>query len=251
MLPGDNVSEHLVSVPNWLFSVHTRIHKFGSFRCSPHCLLLVSPPHSDKVLEKTSYALRKLDLFEIDVLASACPLVLRKIQNVCLLCGYNKWTTVPAQIMGFARRLKYEFRGRIPTDAYILCTFLGVNRKVCMLILQDAFFDNRKYTLEVQAQKVKGGLVCDRHVLAFGKSFGLTKHHGSLSMAARDMESWLVPMLWKEFNESVGGIRQLYSDTETAKKMEAIAEKLGMLDFLRKATRNTANRVAVKEEEIS
>lgn len=185
------------------------------------------------MLEKVMFAMRKLDMMELDVLCTQSPETLRRVQNVFILCGYNFYTHVPAEIMGFARRVKYEFRGRIPTDAYTLCSFLGISRKICMLILQDAFTDDRKYSLELKREPLSGGIVCDRHVLAFSVNFGLTRFR-DLDKAGMDMESWLPRGLWRQFNESVGGIRQLYANAENVERMETIAGSLGELSFLKR-----------------
>lgn len=176
-------------------------------------------------------ALKKLDLFDLDVMADGGPETLRKIQNVCRLCGYNFWTHVPAQVMGIARIIKYKYKGHIPRAPEVLITWLGIARKVCMLILQDGFPNERHFR----------GIVMDRHVFAACKNMGwlqkFTKAGQDESRAAQLLEASLPTRYFKDLNEVTAGTRQLYSNTKNLPLMLEAAQELGCEGLIHKITK--------------
>lgn len=221
MCGGNNVSNRVVSFSSNYVATCCYYYRFSPFG---FC--------SDESLEKTVMALRKFDLLDLDVLASGDPAVLKKIQSVMLVTGFNLFRMVPAEIMGFAYRVKHHWNGRVPTDPKKLGHVHGIGRKVLMLILQDAFHLPQDLD-DLKLHKLKPGIVGDRHVFRVAKEFGWSnKKH--VDMMCRDMESWMEPALYKQLNESIGALRQLYRDTKHKTAMEEIAAKLGYSGILDK-----------------
>ena len=179
---------------------------------------------SDNELFKIIYAMRKLDMLEYETLASGSPMVLRNFQNLLRYCGYNWWTTMPANVMAAAHRIKHEFEGEIPRNPEVLMTFMGVSRKVCMLILQDCWPNEETHK----------GLVCDRHVARVCHNLGWTdkKPNDNEAAIAWEVESWLPRKYFVPFNEGAAGLRQLWKDKSNHTKMLEAAEKRNMRDLL-------------------
>ena len=177
------------------------------------CGAIMSAGVMDVFLFNIIMAMRKLDLLEYDLLASGNLLLLRRLQNLCLYCGYNFWTEAPAKIMGFAWRVKYEYKGIIPQDPNELSKFHGVGRKILMLILQDAFLRD-------------AGIVADRHVSNYSRYFRWT-NETKPDKIAEDIESWMPEDYYRPFNESIGGINQLWRDKNNQQEMMDAADSLG------------------------
>ena len=191
---------------------------------------------SDFSLFNTIMALRKLGLFELDVLASGDPSVLRKVQNVCRYCGFNFWTHQVAYMMGAAWRIKHEFMGLVPRKPIDLLTFYGVSRKVTMLTLQDAFPKEKRYR----------GVVMDRHVAVYCRVMGLTKET-DLDLMAQDVEGYLAERFYLPLNEGAAGIRQLWRNKANHKIIMAAATKCDCLGVLKLITKDV---VAVNKSEL-
>jgi len=185
-------------------------------------------------------ALRKNDLFNIDALAGGDRETLETLQNLARYCGYNWWSKGPAWIMGAARRIKYEFAGKVPREPAIIRSFLGVARKVAMLILQDAF------PKEVRMR----GIVWDRHVEAVVyDALGWTTVRTSEQRRAQDVESWLNEFYYRDLNEGCAGLRQLWKQWSNHALMEEVAREVAGHDgwwLLRQVTAGVAAQGAPK-----
>lgn len=191
------------------------------------CGALLSASTKDKSLANVIMAMRKLDLLEVNALADGDEELLKKLQNLFLFCGYNYYTEAPAKLIGFARRVKSEFNGCVPENPEDLLSFYGIGRKVCMLILQDAFMK-------------PVGIVCDRHVYEFLKRAKWTKANNA-DRAAEDVEGWLPPKYFRALNEAVAGIKQLWAEGDDSgykSTMYQVAKELKILPLVRKVDPN-------------
>lgn len=197
---------------------------------------LLSGKTQDKSLINVMMALRKLDLFSIRSLSRVCENerevdkevkpFLRFLENLFLWCGYNFWTDKPAQIIGFATAVVKYHKSKIPEDARILHSFQGVGRKVLMLMLQDAF------------EFSKHGIVSDSHVAKGTANLGmLTKKYKDpdkhANKIAEELEEWLPSKYYRQINEVLGGLRQLWRESgEYREKIKEVAKKQGKTDLL-------------------
>lgn len=199
------------------------------------CAAIMSRTCNDEQLESTIMALRKLDMLELDYLASASNDVLRKVENVLLISGYNLYTTAAPDIMSFAWHVKHTHRGKVPTDQAKLAKLDGIGRKVMALMLQDAFQGNDADDILYGKREL---LVSDRHVAAVATALGWTtvklagKPNEDADKIATDMESWLPKNLYKKLNESIGGLRQLWKDSSNVDKMKEVAKSMRETDLL-------------------
>jgi hypothetical protein len=76
-------------------------------------------------------ALRKLDLFTVDVLAT---MEIRKLQNIFRYIGFNFWSTQAGYLIGAAKQIRDEYGGELPpADPAVLVKFWGSGRKIMMV----------------------------------------------------------------------------------------------------------------------
>ena len=172
---------------------------FGSIlsaRCQDHRLFMAM------------MALRKMDLFDLETLASNDDKVRTLVEDVLLYSGFNLWTYGAARIIGAARRIKEHYNGEIPKDKAELLTFYGIGRKIMMLILQDALDE-------------VDGLVVDSHLQKAFVRLEMTSKTNPDDIAA-EVEAWLDKRHYRRVNEVFAGIRQLWQSVSDRNNKEKI-----------------------------
>jgi len=205
-------------------------HAENSFQIFCGCIL--SAGTLDKKLFDVMMAMRKLNLFDLKVLADEKDKTLqRRLEDLFLYVGFNYWTGGPANIIGAAKRIMVDFGGEIPTNKDELLSFYGIGRKIMMLVLQDAFVDHESKDCPEDI-----GLVVDRHLQKAFVKLGVTSETKADEIAI-EMEAWLDPKHYRRVNEVFAGLRQLWESKGNAsikeknrETIKRIANKHGLLD---------------------
>lgn len=166
---------------------------------------------------------------------------MRDLENVLLVAGYNLWSTKPAELITFAKYCKENCEGNVPDDPSVLMARWGIGRKICMLIMQDCF-------------DKKLGIVVDSHVMDAVLNLKWTVANNE-SKIAEELESWVPPDLYKSFNETIGGLRQLWNKRNHRARMEEVARELSIWsefqELVRKRPKSESSRKSFRKRKRS
>jgi len=196
------------------------------------CTIFMCGGTRDWMVIKAAQMLNGYGVFTMEYMGSDDPNQLAMVQNILLYSGAHRWSTGGAGICGFARRCIKKFGGNIPTDPTTPLSFYGIKRKLMMLLLQDGIYYYDLLSLGFPTcSEYFLGLVSDSHVARAGNKWKWTKYKADeLAEVAQDLESWFPSHLFRQLNETVGGICQNVDDStkEQRKLVKLTAIKMGV-----------------------